>query len=81
MGSHRGNPKYIYYVGSSEYQEAWFDKANNYRNTHTSLLFEDVSSKVLSLDDNSDDDKLMKMQVDMKSLQDVVTEKLISVEE
>ncbi|CAG8596783.1 805_t:CDS:2 [Funneliformis mosseae] len=80
MGSHRGNPKYIYYVGSSEYQEAWLDKANNYRSTHTSLLFEDVSSKVLSIDDNSDDDKLMKMQVNMKSLQ-VVTEKLISVEE
>ncbi|CAG8727958.1 6858_t:CDS:1, partial [Funneliformis caledonium] len=67
MGSYKRNPKYIYYVGSSEYQEAWLDKANNYRKTHINLLFEDVSSKVLSQDDDLGD-KLVKMQDEMKSL-------------
>ncbi|CAI2177514.1 9434_t:CDS:2, partial [Funneliformis geosporum] len=34
FGSYRGNPRYIYYVRSSEYQDEWMDKAENYRKTH-----------------------------------------------
>ncbi|CAG8721710.1 13240_t:CDS:1, partial [Funneliformis caledonium] len=58
MGSHRGNPKYIYYVRSSEYQKAWLDRAKTYRKTLKSLSFKDVSSKVLLQDDISNDKKL-----------------------
>ncbi|CAG8752593.1 10765_t:CDS:1, partial [Funneliformis caledonium] len=47
LRSSRENPRYIYYVGSAEYQEEWLDKAEKYRKTHKSLLVEDINSQVL----------------------------------
>ncbi|CAG8648219.1 16317_t:CDS:2 [Funneliformis caledonium] len=61
LGSSRGNPRYIYYVGSAEYQEEWLDKAEKYRKTHKSLLVEDINSQILKdtndSDDSDDDDQ------------------------
>ncbi|CAI2170783.1 7251_t:CDS:10 [Funneliformis geosporum] len=79
-GSYRGNPRYIYYVGSSEYQEEWLDKAENYRKTHTSLLFDDVISQGLSDDNYVTNESQDVKQDEIKSLQDVVG-KLHSLED
>ncbi|CAI2177385.1 15061_t:CDS:2, partial [Funneliformis geosporum] len=54
FGSLRGNPRYIYYVGSSEYQEEWLDKAEKYRKTHKSLLVEDINSQILKANEGKD---------------------------
>ncbi|CAI2166632.1 8729_t:CDS:2 [Funneliformis geosporum] len=55
LGSSRGNPRYIYYVGSVEYQEEWLQKA---KKLHKSLLIEDINcqlSKCPKVSDDSDD--------------------------
>ncbi|CAI2201307.1 17744_t:CDS:1, partial [Funneliformis geosporum] len=75
FGSHRGNPRYIYYVGSSKYQEEWMAKAEEYRSTHKSILFE-----LSYLDDSDDEDitnekldeKLFKMQNELTSIKELL---------
>ncbi|CAB4379438.1 unnamed protein product [Rhizophagus irregularis] len=52
FGNTRGNPRYIYYVGSLESQEEWLAKAEKYKKTHKSLL--DRFHKFE--DDETDDD-------------------------
>ncbi|CAG8723927.1 12827_t:CDS:2, partial [Funneliformis mosseae] len=74
-GNYKRNPRYIYYVGTPEYQKQWLDKAEKYRKIHKSLSFDDIISQ-LSKDDDSDnddisieklDEKLMKIQDEMKN--------------
>ncbi|CAG8673775.1 2256_t:CDS:2, partial [Funneliformis mosseae] len=60
-GNRRGNPRYIYYVGTPEYQALWLDKADKYRKSHKSLSFDDIISSQLSNDNDSDDDDTAKI--------------------
>ncbi|PKB99384.1 hypothetical protein RhiirA5_403639 [Rhizophagus irregularis] len=65
FGNTRGNPRYIYYVGSLESQEEWLAKAEKYKKTHKSLLdrfhkFEDDETDddddyIDEIDDDDDD--------------------------
>jgi len=65
FGSERGNPRYIYYIGSSEYQKEWLDKAQKHRETQKSLLIEDIDNQLLTVngdDDDDDDDKFLNVE-------------------
>ncbi|CAI2191945.1 5791_t:CDS:2, partial [Funneliformis geosporum] len=42
IGGHRGNPRYIYYVGSSKYQDEWMDKAENVIQEAVAILTETI---------------------------------------
>ncbi|CAG8657730.1 8710_t:CDS:2, partial [Funneliformis caledonium] len=65
-GNRRGNPRYIYYVGTPEYQAQWLDKAEKYRKSHKTLSF---------LDEN-----LLKIHDEMKKMKEDVAAKFNSVE-
>ncbi|CAI2174956.1 10646_t:CDS:2, partial [Funneliformis geosporum] len=75
FGSYRGNRRYIYYVGSSKYQEEWMAKAEEYRSTHKSIL-----SELSNLDDSDDEDvtneeldeKLFKIQNELASIKELL---------
>ena len=49
------NPRYIYYIGSSEDQEKWLVKAEKYRKAYRSSLIDDVKFDDDDFDDDYDD--------------------------
>ncbi|POG66635.1 hypothetical protein GLOIN_2v1655143 [Rhizophagus irregularis DAOM 181602=DAOM 197198] len=54
LGSKRGNPRYIYYIGKSDYIEEWLRKSEKARKNHENFLSK-VDDKN-PWDDNDDDD-------------------------
>src|SRR5205823_2726363 len=65
LGSKRGNPRYIYYIGKPDYIEEWLKKSEKTRKSHekTRKRHENFLSKLdddsnSDGDDNDDDDDL-----------------------
>ncbi|CAI2166361.1 3775_t:CDS:2 [Funneliformis geosporum] len=73
LGSSRGNPRYIYYVGNAEYQENWLDRAEKHRKFHKSLLIEDINYQLLR---DRNDEQHFKLQDEIRILQNDVKELL-----
>jgi hypothetical protein len=58
LGSKRGNPRYIYYIGKSDYIEEWSRKSEKARKNHENFLskVDDKNPWDDDIEDNDDDD-------------------------
>ncbi|CAI2164382.1 16680_t:CDS:10 [Funneliformis geosporum] len=54
-GNFRGNPRYIYYVGNTEYQAKWQDKAEEYRKSHKLFSFDDIFTSRITIEECLED--------------------------
>ncbi|RGB22453.1 hypothetical protein C1646_822539 [Rhizophagus diaphanus] len=56
LGSKRGNPRYIYYIGKSDYIEEWLRKSEKARKNHENFLSKVDDENPWDDDDDDDDD-------------------------
>ncbi|CAB4409308.1 unnamed protein product [Rhizophagus irregularis] len=56
LGSKRGNPRYIYYIGKSDYIEEWLRKSEKARKNHENFLSKVDDKNPWDDDDDDDDD-------------------------
>ncbi|CAB4493724.1 uncharacterized protein OCT59_018961 [Rhizophagus irregularis] len=56
LGSKRGNPRYIYYIGKSDYIEEWLRKSEKARKHHENFLSKVDDKNPWDDDDNNGDD-------------------------
>ncbi|PKY36966.1 hypothetical protein RhiirB3_533685, partial [Rhizophagus irregularis] len=56
LGNKRGNPRYIYYIGKSDYIEEWLRKSEKARKNHENFLSK-VDDKNPWDDDDDDDEE------------------------
>ncbi|GBB91622.1 hypothetical protein RclHR1_00190035 [Rhizophagus clarus] len=54
LGSKRGNPRYIYYIGKSDYIEEWLRKTEKARKHHENFLLKIADKNPWDDDDNND---------------------------
>ncbi|CAG8626949.1 10292_t:CDS:2 [Funneliformis mosseae] len=59
LGNRKGNPRYIYFIGKSDYIEEWLEKAEKARESHKNFLAEIDNSNSWYYDDDEDDEETM----------------------
>ena len=55
FGNERGNPRYIYFIGNTDYIEDWLKKTEEARQSRNSFLTED-NNDLWDCDEDDDDD-------------------------
>ena len=56
FGNKKGNPRYIYFVGKSNYIEKWLEKSKKVKENHNNLLSENDDDDLWHDDDDDDND-------------------------
>src|SRR5688572_21124301 len=59
FGNKKGNPRYIYYIGSSDYVEEWLKKSEEVRQIHKRFLAEVDDGSSWDYNDDDDDDDII----------------------
>jgi len=57
FGNKKGNPRYIYFIGESDYIEEWLANSERARENHKNFLAESDGGNLWYYDDNDDDDE------------------------
>src|SRR5688572_7743023 len=55
FGNTKGNPRYIYFIGKSDYIEKWLEKSKKARETHKNSLDQLDDSNLWYYDDDNGD--------------------------
>ena len=68
LGNRKGNPRYIYFIGKSNYMEEWLKKSGKDREEHENYLGEANQGDLFNYNDDDDNDNNMYATVDSDSI-------------